>query len=65
MNWDEEYRRLNIEFRALETKLNRCVVINMELLEALKFAADIIGHPDDKGSQYIATVIARGTEEPT
>ncbi len=35
MNWDEEYRRLNIEFRALEKKLSDCATLNAELVEAL------------------------------
>ena len=30
-----------------------------ELLEALKLAAAIIGHPDDEGSKFIAAAIAK------
>jgi hypothetical protein len=32
-----------------------------DLLEALKFAQSIIGHPDDAGSQMIAAAIAKAT----
>jgi hypothetical protein len=32
---------------------------NKELLEALKFAQAIIGHPDDAGSKFIAAAIAK------
>lgn len=32
-----------------------------ELLEALKLAASIIGHPDDEASKQIAAVIAKAT----
>jgi hypothetical protein len=34
-----------------------------DLLEALKFAQSIIGHPDDVGSQMIAAAIAKATGE--
>jgi hypothetical protein len=33
--------------------------VNKELLEALKFAQAIIGHPDDAGSKFIAAAIAK------
>jgi len=37
--------------------------INAQLLEALKLAAEIIGHQDDPHSQHIARVIAKATKE--
>jgi hypothetical protein len=36
-----------------------------ELLEALKLAQSIIGHPDDAHSQHIAAVIAKAEGEKT
>ena len=36
---------------------------NKELLDALKLAAEIIGHQDDPHSQHIARVIAKATKE--
>lgn len=35
---------------------------NAELLEALRLAQQIIGHPDDAISQHIASVVAKATE---
>ena len=34
-----------------------------ELLEVLKLAQEIIGHPDDKASKFIAATIAKNTED--
>lgn len=36
--------------------------VNRELLEALKLAQAIIGHPDDQESKFIAAVIAKAEE---
>lgn len=43
----------------------RLIAAAPELLEALKFAQSIIGHPDDVGSQMIAAAITKATGEPT
>ena len=40
-------------------ELRRLHEVNAELLEALKFAQSIIGHPDDAGSKFIAAAIAK------
>jgi hypothetical protein len=47
----------NLEEAAAE--LRRLHALNGELLEALKLAQSIIGHPDDAHSQHIAAVIAK------
>jgi hypothetical protein len=39
----------------------RLIAAAPDLLEALKFAQSIIGHPDDAGSQMIAAAIAKAT----
>ena len=36
MNWDEEYRRLKIEFDALERKLTSYAALNAELSEKVR-----------------------------
>jgi len=43
----------------------RLIAAAPELLEALKLAQSIIGHPDDAHSQHIAAVIAKATGEKT
>lgn len=45
-------------------ELRRLVAVNAELLEALKLAQSIIGHPDDAHSQHIAAVIAKVEAQP-
>ena len=40
-------------------ELRRLHEVNAELLEALKFAQSIIGHPDDAGSKFIAAAISK------
>ena len=37
-------------------------VVNQELLEALKLARSIIGHPDDAHSRHIAAAITKAEE---
>ena len=39
----------------------RLIAAAPELLDALKLAASIIGHPDDEMSKYIASIIAKAT----
>lgn len=39
----------------------RLICTAQELLEALKFARQIIGHPDDAGTKLIDEVIAKAT----
>ena len=67
---DEEMSRLralNDELAAAATKFRegmdeetaRLCAINDELLAMLRFAAAIIGHPDDEGSKLIAATIAK------
>jgi hypothetical protein len=46
-------------------KVRRLHALNGELLQALKLAQSIIGHPDDAHSQHIAAVIARAEGEKT
>ena len=36
----------------------------VELVSALKFATEIIGHPDDDASKYFASVLAKYTFKP-
>jgi hypothetical protein len=45
-------------------ELRRLSAVNQELLEALKLAQSIIGHPDDAHSQHIAAVIAKVEAQP-
>ena len=40
-------------------ELRRLHEQNQELLEALKLAQAIIGHPDDQGSKFILAAIAK------
>ena len=44
-------------------ELRRLDEVNAELLEALKLAQTIIGHPDDYGSKLIAAAIAKAEEQ--
>lgn len=44
-------------------ELRRLHEVSAELLEALKLAQAIIGHPDDQGSKFIAAVIAKAEEQ--
>ncbi len=48
MNWDEEYRRLNIEFRTLAAKLSSCAALNA----AIKAVVD--EQANDAGLWFIA-----------
>ena len=41
----------------------RLEAVQKELLEALKLAQAIIGHPDDQGSKFIAAAIAKAEEQ--
>ena len=43
----------------------RLIAAAPDLLEALKLARDIIGHPDDAGSKIIAAAIAKAIGEST
>jgi flagellar biosynthesis/type III secretory pathway protein FliH len=43
----------------LEAEVERLRALNVELLEALKLAQQIIGHPDDAHSKLIAAAIAQ------
>jgi hypothetical protein len=45
-------------------KLRRLHALNGELLEALKLAQSIIGHPEDAHSKLIAAAIAKAEGEP-
>ena len=47
----------------LKAELRRLHEVNTELLEALKLAKSIIGHPDDDASKFIAAAIAKATGE--
>jgi len=52
------------DFRKVMLELHKCWTGEMraerdELLEALKLAQAIIGHPDDQGSKFIAAAIAK------
>jgi hypothetical protein len=44
-------------------ELRRLHKVNQELLESLKLAQAIIGHPDDQESKFIAAVIAKARGE--
>jgi hypothetical protein len=59
------YRGINADVGKAAAELRRLHAENAELLEALKLAQSIIGHPDDAHSQHIAAVIAKATGEKT
>jgi flagellar biosynthesis/type III secretory pathway protein FliH len=46
-----------------DDELRRLHALNGELLEALKLAQSIIGHPDDAHSKFIAAAIARAEKK--
>jgi len=46
------------EFRAAN-ELRRLHEVNQELLNTLKLAQAIIGHPDDQGSKFILAAIVK------
>jgi hypothetical protein len=45
-------------------ELRRLHALNGELLEALKLAQSIIGHPEDAHSKLIAAAIAKAEAQP-
>ena len=45
--------------REILEERDRLLVLNAELVQMLKFAASIIGHPDDEGSKLIAAAVAK------
>jgi hypothetical protein len=47
------------EREELRAEVERLRALNVELLEALKLAQQIIGHPDDAHSKLIAAAIAQ------
>ena len=47
----------------LEQERKRLHEINQELVEALKLAKTIIGHPDDTASKYITETLNKATGE--
>ncbi len=47
------------EREELRAEIERLRALNVELLEALKLAQQIIGHPDDAHSKLIAAAIAK------
>jgi hypothetical protein len=51
--------------RDAAAKLRRLHALNGELLEALKLAQSIIGHPEDAHSKLIAAAIAKAEGEKT
>jgi hypothetical protein len=44
-------------------EIRRLHEVNQELLNALKLAQAIIGHPDDQGSKFIFAAIAKAEGE--
>jgi hypothetical protein len=50
---------MKLSVRGYEIQIEDLKVVNAELLEALKLAQSIIGHPDDAHSRHIAAVIAK------
>ena len=54
-DYDQEYKAAK--------ELRRLHEVNAELLEALKLAQAIIGHPDDYVSKFIAAAIAKAEEQ--
>jgi hypothetical protein len=52
---DWQYKMAGDRLRRIE----KLEAVNQELLEALKLAQSIIGHPDDAHSRHIAAAIAK------
>jgi len=50
--------------REVAAELRRLHALNAELLEALKLAQSIIGHPEDAHSKLIAAAISKAEAQP-